>query len=315
MLVDEVKIDIEGGSGGDGAVSFRREKYVPKGGPDGGDGGRGGNIILISSTDVNTLNDFARLKSFKAQDGQSGMKAKRYGSSGKNLVLKVPVGTLIYDDLTGKPLFDFQSPNQEFIAAKGGKGGLGNYHFRSSTNQVPREFEPGEPGEKKRVKLELKFIADVGLIGLPNAGKSTLISVISSAKPKVADYPFTTLEPSLGVVNHKGRSFIVCDIPGLISGAAEGKGLGDKFLRHISRTKVLVHLIDVTSHAFQRDYNTIRDELKKFDKQLLDKKEIVVLSKADLAPKLKTNFKYDIEISAAGGKNIDKLLSLILSKL
>lgn len=243
MLVDEAKIEIEAGKGGDGAVSFRREKYIDKGGPDGGDGGKGGNIIFLSSTDTNTLNDYARLRHFKAENGENGAKAKRYGAKGEDLILKVPVGTMVTDRASGELLYDFKQPGEEFIMAKGGKGGLGNFHFRSATNRVPREFEPGGPGEKKKIALELKMVADVGLIGLPNAGKSTLISAISHAKPKIANYPFTTLEPNLGVVKYKDKTFVVCDIPGLIEGASEGKGLGIKFLKHVARTKILHTLL------------------------------------------------------------------------
>jgi len=311
MLVDEVIIDVKAGRGGNGAVSFRHEKYVDKGGPDGGDGGRGGDIILRSSTDLNTLNDFARLKSFKAKSGQNGMKAKKYGLSGDDLILKVPVGTLIFDKNSDKLLFDFIKPEQEYCAVKGGKGGLGNFHFRSSINQVPREFEPGEEGESKRIRMELRFIADVGLIGLPNAGKSTLISVISNAKPKIADYPFTTIEPNLGVVRYKDKNFTICDVPGLIQGASAGRGLGIKFLRHISRVKILVHLIDASSNNYESDYGIVRKELEEFDKKLLKKIEIVVLSKSDLRQNKKSDFKYDLEISSATHHNIDKLLQKI----
>ncbi len=311
MLVDEAIIDVEAGKGGDGAVSFRREKFIDKGGPDGGDGGRGGNIILVSSTDLNTLNDFARLKHFKAESGENGAKAKKYGAKGDDLILKVPVGTIISNSKTKEFIFDFNRPNEEFVIAKGGKGGLGNFHFRSATNRVPREFEPGEEGEKKKIKLELKMVADVGIIGLPNAGKSTLISVISKAKPKVADYPFTTIEPNLGVARFHDKTFTVCDIPGLIEGASEGKGLGMKFLKHVSRTRILVHLIDATSNDYQKDYQTIRQELGKFDKSMLEKKEIIVLSKIELQPKVDQNFKYDLAISSVTGQNIDKLLEKI----
>lgn len=314
MLVDEATIDLKAGNGGDGAVSFRREKYVDKGGPDGGDGGKGGDIILRSSTDLNTLNDFARLKSYKAESGQNGMKAKKYGQQGESLILKVPVGTLVYEKNSNSLLFDFTKPDQDFIVVHGGKGGLGNFHFRSSTNQVPREFEPGQEGEEKRIRMELKLIADVGLIGLPNAGKSTLISVISKAKPKIADYPFTTIEPNLGVSNYRGKSFTVCDIPGLIEGAAQGKGLGYKFLKHISRTKVLVHLIEANSD-YKQNYETVRKEIEKFDKDLLKKKEIIVISKSELLSENKVDIKYDLKISAVTHENIDKLLGLIIENL
>jgi GTP-binding protein len=314
MLVDEAVIDLKAGAGGDGAVSFRREKYIDKGGPDGGDGGKGGSIILRSSTDINTLNDFARLKAYRAENGQNGMKAKKYGQQGENLVLKVPVGTLVYDKELNSLLFDFVKPEQDYIVVKGGKGGLGNFHFRSSINQVPREFEPGQEGEEKRIRMELKMIADVGLIGLPNAGKSTLISVISKAKPKIADYPFTTIEPNLGVSKYHDKTFTVCDIPGLIEGAAQGKGLGYKFLKHIARTKVLVHLIEANSD-YKKNYETVRNEIKKFDKSLLKKKEIIIISKSELLEKDKIDFKHDLKISAVTHENIDKLLRLITENL
>ena len=315
MIADEARIEIEAGRGGDGVVSFRHEKYVDKGGPDGGDGGRGGDVIFVSSTDINTLNDFARLKRFKAKTGQNGAKCKRYGLHGEDLILKVPVGTIVIDQTSKEIIYDFKKPNEEIVIAKGGKGGLGNVHFKSSTNRIPREFEPGGEGEHMFLELELKLVADVGLIGLPNAGKSTLISVISKAKPKIADYPFTTIEPNLGVVSTKGKTFTVCDIPGLIEGASEGKGLGYKFLRHISRTKILVHLIDATSDDYQRDYKAIRKELEKFDQGLEKKTEIVVLTKTDLNPEIDQKFKYDVMISSATGKNIDKLIEIILKKI
>jgi len=314
MLVDEARIHIKAGNGGDGAVSFRREKFIDKGGPDGGDGGDGGDVIFEASTDLNSLFNYSRLKYFEAQEGKNGAKAKRFGHSGEDLILKVPVGTVISDDQT-KETIDLNEDKMRFIAARGGKGGLGNDHFKSSTNRVPREFKPGEEGEERDITLELKFIADVGLVGKPNAGKSTLISVISNAKPKIADYPFTTLEPALGIVRYNDRSFAVCDIPGLVEGAASGKGLGLKFLRHISRTKIIVHLIDASSNDPKADYESIRKELKKFDPDLLKKDEIVALSKIDIVTELPKDFKYDIAISAATGKNIEKLLSIIASRL
>ncbi len=315
MLIDEAVVDIEAGKGGDGAVSFRREKYIDKGGPDGGDGGRGGNIILVSSTDVNTLIDFARLKHFKAESGENGSKKKMYGAKGDDLILKVPVGTIVSDKESKQLIHDFKKVDEEVVIAKGGKGGLGNFHFRSSTNRVPREFEPGELGEKKKISLELKMIADVGLIGLPNAGKSTLISVVSKAKPKIANYPFTTLEPSLGVAKYKNKTFTLCDIPGLIEGASQGKGLGIKFLKHIARTRILVHLIDATSSDYERDYETIRKELEAFDKEMLKKKEIIVLTKIDLNPNIDQKFKYDLAISSATGENVGLLLEKISKTL
>lgn len=312
MLVDEARIFIKAGKGGDGAVSFRREKFIDKGGPDGGDGGDGGDVIFEATTDINSLFNYARIKHFEAEAGLNGSKAKRFGRNGKDLTLKVPVGTIIYEN--DQVLADLKENGQKFTAAKGGKGGLGNDHFKSSTNRVPREFKPGELGEEKNIKLELRFIADVGLVGMPNAGKSTLISTISNSKPKIADYPFTTLEPSLGVVRYHDKTFAVCDIPGLIEGASAGKGLGLKFLRHIARTRIIIHLVDASSSSAEKDYQTIKEELKKFDPALLKKEEIVVLTKIDLVEKL-PDLKHDVAISSATGKNIDKLLSLISSKL
>jgi GTP-binding protein len=314
MLVDEARIHIRAGKGGDGAVSFRREKFIDKGGPDGGDGGDGGDVIFEASTSLNSLFNYSRLKHFEAEDGNNGAKKKQYGHSGEDLVLQVPVGTVVYDD-ENKTVVDMTADKMRYLIAVGGKGGLGNDHFKSSTNRVPREFKPGEAGEEKDIRLELKLIADVGLVGMPNAGKSTLISVISNSKPKIADYPFTTLEPALGMVRYQDKAFAVCDIPGLIEGAAEGKGLGLKFLRHISRTKIIVHLVDATSADPKSDYKKIRNELKKFDPELLNKKEITVLSKIDLIPQIPKDFKFDIAISAATGKNIDKLLAQIASEL
>lgn len=314
MLTDEATIMVEAGRGGDGIISFRHEKYVDKGGPDGGDGGKGGNIIFVSSTDLNVLNDFARKKIFKAENGTNGAKCKKFGKGGKNLEIKVPVGTSVINKATKKTIYDFTKPNESIVIAKGGKGGLGNVHFKSATNRVPREATPGEMGEQKQLFLELKMIADVGLIGKPNAGKSTLISVISNAKVKIADYAFTTLEPNLGVVKTTNNTFIVCDIPGLIEGASQGKGLGHKFLKHILRTRILVHLVDSTSDDYQRDYDSLRKELGQFDPKLLEKKEVVILTKSDLTQKVTQKFKYDLIVSATTSKNIDKLLEII-SKL
>lgn len=315
MLVDNVEIFVKAGNGGNGAVSFRHEKYIDKGGPDGGDGGKGGDIIIECRGNVDSLNSYKHQKNYKAEDGDAGSRNQRYGKNGKDLILFVPAGTIVKDRETGKELCDLKQIGESFIAAKGGKGGLGNVHFATSTHRTPREFKPGDPGEEAFVNLEMKMIADVGLIGLPNAGKSTLISVISNAHPKIAGYPFTTLTPVLGVVNYDDKSFIACDVPGLIEGAAKGKGLGDKFLKHIERTKILVHLIDATSENPERDYKSIRQELGEFSKNLLEKKEIIVLTKIDLVEKLPEKINYDLAISAAGNKNINKLIQLILSKL
>lgn len=313
MLVDEAKITIRAGKGGDGVVSFRREKYVDKGGPDGGDGGDGGSIILECSGQVHTLSDFARLKDFRAEDGRPGEKMRRHGKDGKDLILKVPPGTVVSDN--NRVIVDLKDLGEKVVITKGGKGGLGNVHFASAINQTPKQFKPGIPGEEKSVKLALKLIADVGLIGLPNSGKSTLISVISNARPKIADYPFTTLEPCLGVANYHEKKLIVCDIPGLIEGAAEGRGLGHKFLRHIERTRILVHLIDATSTDIDRNYKSVRTELKKYNPELLHKKEIIVLTKIDLIKKLPRDFKYDLAISAVSHKGIEELLKIISKEL
>lgn len=314
MLIDEALIKIKSGKGGDGAVTFHREKFIDKGGPDGGDGGRGGDVIFKSSESADTLRNYATQRFYKADDGDNGRKNNMYGRAGKSITLTIPVGTIIYDD-DGNIIHDFKKNNEEIVVARGGKGGLGNTHFKSSTNQVPHESTPGEEGKEMSLKLVLKLIADVGIVGLPNAGKSTLISSISNAKPKVADYPFTTLEPVLGVVFMKDRSFTLCDVPGLIEGASSGKGLGHKFLKHLERTKILVHLIDKSSEDPAKDYKTIREELKKFSPTLAEKKEIIVLSKADLNPKKIDKFKFDLEISAATHLGLDKLKTKIIQLL
>ena len=313
MLIDEATITIRAGKGGDGVVSFRREKYVDKGGPDGGDGGDGGSIILECSDQVHTLSDFARLKDFRAEDGHPGERMRRHGKDGKDLILKVPPGTVVSDN--NRVIVDLKDLGGKVVITEGGKGGLGNVHFASAINQTPKQFKPGTPGEEKSVRLALKLIADVGLIGLPNSGKSTLISVISNARPKIADYPFTTLEPCLGVASYHEKKLIVCDIPGLIEGAAEGRGLGHKFLRHIERTRILVHLIDATSTDIDRDYKSVRTELKKYNPELLHKKEIIVLTKIDLIKKLPDDFKYDLAISAVSHKGIEELLKIISREL
>jgi len=314
-MTDEAQIEISAGKGGNGIVSFRHEKYVAKGGPDGGDGGDGGNIYFESTTRTNTLSDYVRIKAYRASGGGSGGPAKRHGKNGEDLTLFVPVGTLI-KDMDQNILFDLTKPDQKILVAKGGKGGLGNVHFKTSTNRVPQEATPGEEGEQKIIALELKLIADVGLIGMPNAGKSTLLSVISRAKPKIADYPFTTLSPNLGVVSYKNKSFVIADIPGLIEGASKGKGLGHQFLRHVERTKLLVHLIDCQSKDALKDYKTIRDELKMSNPNIISKKEIVVLTKSDLdCTEAKKHFKDALVISAATGQGVEKLLQQISKRV
>ncbi len=279
-FVDEVIIKIKAGDGGNGCSSFRREKFIPFGGPDGGDGGDGGSIYAVTDPELNTLVDYRYLRHFEAKNGQNGMGSQCTGKSAEDLYIKVPKGTLIYNLDTEELIVDLVDP-VPFCLAKGGKGGLGNLRFKSSTNRAPRKFTYGKPGETFNLRLELKLIADVGLLGLPNAGKSSLIRSISSARPKVADYPFTTLHPNLGMVKNDIQPFVVADIPGLIEGAAEGTGLGIKFLKHLSRTGVLLHLVDL-SGDLQKDYLTILQELQKYQDNLLSKPRWLVFNKQDL---------------------------------
>jgi GTPase len=286
-FVDEVSIYIRSGKGGDGCVSFLRQKFLPKGGPDGGNGGKGGDIIFVADPNLNTLLDFRYQQHYTAQNGESGAGRQRYGKAGEDLRIRVPVGTLISDVESGEQLADLDRSESEFIAAPGGKGGKGNMHFATSTNQAPRYAEPGEHAVERKVRLTLKLLADVGLIGFPNAGKSTLISRISAAKPKIADYPFTTLTPNLGMVRvSPEHSFVVADIPGLIEGAAEGHGLGHRFLKHVERVKVLAFLVSVAPGEEGRDpiadYRTLVSELGRYSEDLLAKPRVLVLSKMDL---------------------------------
>ncbi len=286
QFIDEVKVYIKAGDGGAGCVSFRREKFVPMGGPNGGDGGRGAHIIFLASRDINTLLDIKYQQQYRAEKGRHGMGKDRHGRNGKNLIIPVPPGTLIKDADTGEILSDLTAEGQEFIAAKGGRGGVGNTHFKSATRQAPKFAQPGEPGEEKNLVLELKLLADIGLIGLPNAGKSTLISAISSARPKVADYPFTTLVPALGVVQYGDYdSFVVADIPGLIQGAHKGSGLGFQFLRHVERTSMLLHLVDI-SETLEDDpienFKKINNELALYSPDLLKKPQAVAGTKLDI---------------------------------
>ncbi len=281
-FIDFARIHVKAGDGGAGVVSFRREKFVPKGGPDGGNGGRGGSIILRANHHMNTLLDFQFKKHFRAPRGEHGLGANKTGKSGQDILLQVPVGTVVRDVGTGELLGDLSHADETLVVARGGMGGRGNAEFATSTNQAPREYEVGGPGEEREIELELKLLADVGLVGLPNAGKSTLISVISAAKPKIADYPFTTLVPNLGIVGvGDGASFVVADIPGLIEGAHEGKGLGIQFLRHIERTKVLVFLLDGTSEDIKSDFKILQKELKLFNKDLLKKPAMIAVTKID----------------------------------
>ena len=283
MFIDYAKVYIKAGDGGNGAVAFRREKYVPKGGPAGGNGGNGGSVIFKADRNLTTLLDFQYKRKYLAEDGDPGGSSLKDGKSGKDIVIRVPIGTIIKDEEADEIIFDLDSDGKEFIAAKGGKGGRGNSNFATPTQQTPRFAEDGRPGPEKFVVLELKLIADVGLVGFPNAGKSSLISVISDAKPKIADYPFTTLEPNLGIVRYKDfKSITVADIPGIIEGAHLGKGLGLKFLRHIERTKILLLMIDITSEDYAKDYKTLLAELNQYSKVLSKKKKILAFTKSDL---------------------------------
>ncbi|KGM56538.1 GTPase CgtA [Lysobacter arseniciresistens ZS79] len=291
-LVDEAEIQVSAGNGGNGCVGFRREKFIPLGGPDGGDGGDGGSVWLVADENLNTLVDFRHQRQFRAQRGQNGMGRQMYGKGGDDLVITVPVGTVVTNVETDEVIGDMTGHGDRLLVAKGGKGGLGNMHFKSSTNRTPRKALPGLPGEERELRLELKLLADVGLLGFPNAGKSTLIRAVSAATPKVADYPFTTLYPNLGVVSvEQYRSFVIADIPGLIEGAADGAGLGAQFLRHLQRTRLLLHLVDINPMAGgvegispAEQVRAIERELEKHDPELLDKPRWLVLNKADLLP-------------------------------
>ncbi|HPQ81778.1 MAG TPA: GTPase ObgE [bacterium] len=285
-FIDEATIDVIAGDGGNGCVSFRREKYVPKGGPNGGDGGDGGSVIFRVDGGLSTLLDVQYHHNYKAGRGEHGKGKQMYGRGGKNAIVRVPAGTMVYDAESGRLLADLSEAGTDWVAAAGGRGGLGNMHFVSSTNQAPRKATQGTPGERRRLRLELKLLADVGLVGCPNAGKSTLVSAVSNARPKVADYPFTTKVPCLGLVKLRdGKSFVVADIPGLIEGAHDGAGMGMQFLRHIERTRIILHLVDVTDPARPdpvESYRAIRGELASYDKRLAKRPEIVVLTKMDL---------------------------------
>ncbi|MGW8187834.1 MAG: GTPase ObgE [Desulfobacterales bacterium] len=322
-FVDEAIITVQSGNGGRGCVSFRREKYIPRGGPDGGDGGKGGDVVLRVSSGKRTLYDFRHKKQFKAQNGQQGQGRQKTGRDGEDLVIELPPGTLIWDTETGQIIADLIEAGQTFVAAKGGRGGQGNTRFKSATHRAPRFSQPGEPGQSRTLKLELKLIADIGIIGLPNAGKSTLISAISSANPKIGAYPFTTLTPNLGVVQAgSAQPFIVADIPGLIAGAHEGTGLGIRFLRHIERTGFLIHLIDASRIDLQSpldDYRIINAELAHYGRGLNEKPQVVVLNKMDLAGTTESARAFEstvgdksvLLISAVTGAGVDRLISHI----
>jgi len=288
-FVDEAFIEVHAGKGGDGIAAFRREKYVPRGGPSGGDGGRGGNVYGVADRNLSTLVEYRFTRIFRAKNGENGRGSECYGAAGDDLTLAFPVGTVINDAETGEPVVDLARDGQRALLAKGGSGGLGNVHFKSSINRAPRQFTRGEPGESRRLSLELKVLADVGLLGMPNAGKSTFIRAVSAARPKVADYPFTTLHPHLGVVRvDVNRSFVIADIPGLIEGAAEGAGLGHQFLRHLARTRLLLHLVDIApadrAADPAADAHALVRELRKYDEALFRKPRWLVLNKVDLSP-------------------------------
>lgn len=314
-FADEAKINVKAGRGGDGSPSFRREKYIAYGGPDGGNGGDGGNVIFEADENMNTLVNYVSKKHFRGTDGKPGLGRNQYGAHGEDMILKVPAGTLVYDAEKGDLIADLTQNGQRVVAARGGMGGKGNANFKSSVRQAPDFAELGEPGEEKEVRLELKLIADVAIIGYPSVGKSTLIARISNARPKIADYPFTTLVPNLGVVKVGGVDFVVADIPGLIEGAHEGKGLGDEFLRHIERTKFLVHLLDVTREDLREDYIKLNRELELFSKTLAKKPQKVVVSKIDASiPEMNESIAKEFKkerplfISAVTGEGIDELL-------
>ncbi len=326
-FVDQVKIHVKAGDGGPGCVSFRREKYVPRGGPDGGDGGDGGDVILLADPQLHTLYDFYYQSHFRAENGRPGSGKKMKGRDGADLILKVPVGTMVKDAQTGEIIADLTKPYQTLIVAKGGRGGRGNAHFATPTRQAPRFAEQGKPGEERWLLLELKLIADVGLVGLPNAGKSTLLSRISAARPKIADYPFTTLEPNLGVVKtSEGNTFVVADLPGLIEGAHTGVGLGHEFLRHVERTRILLFVLALDRDDLWTDYQTLRRELELYNPQLLNKEYLIAINKIDLYFSLKEVEKR-IErfppeereriffISAVTGAGLEELLKALEERL
>ena len=308
-FLDQAKIFVEAGNGGSGSASFRREKFIEYGGPDGGDGGNGGSIMLVADANLNTLIDFRFKQHFKAERGQNGMGKKKTGKSGKDLILKVPVGTQIFEEDNNTLIEDLTKSKQKIIIANGGKSGLGNVRFKSSINRAPRKKTDGSKGESFWVWLQLKVIADIGIIGMPNSGKSSLLSVLTSAKPKIANYPFTTINPNLGVANYNNKEITLADIPGLIEGAHEGIGLGDKFLRHIERCKNILHLIDITNDNLIENYSKVRKELFKYSNKLTKKREIVVFNKIDMASDDEINEKVDI-FSKKINKKIYKISAL-----
>jgi GTP-binding protein len=321
-FLDEAKVYIASGAGGNGCISFRREKFIEFGGPNGGDGGKGGDVVIEAVNGLNTLIDYRYQQHFKAQRGGNGMGKDRAGANGKDVVLKVPIGTQVYEEDGETLLADLTEVGQRVTISRGGNGGFGNAHFKSSTNRAPRHANPGQPGEERTIRLRLKLIADAGLIGLPNAGKSTFLATVSAAKPKIADYPFTTLHPQLGVVEVDGREFVVADLPGLIEGAHEGTGLGDRFLGHTERCRVLLHLVDGTAEDVGAAYRIVRAELEAYGQGLTEKPEIVALSKADamtkevikaqIAKLKKACRKTPMVLSAQSGEGVQDILRALL---
>ena len=322
-FLDQAKIYVKAGDGGSGSASFRREKFIEFGGPDGGDGGSGGSVVLLASKKLNTLIDYRYQQHFKAERGQNGMGKKKTGKCGKDLILKVPIGTQIYEEDNNTLIEDLTEPKQKLTIAIGGKGGLGNVRFKSSTNRSPRKKTEGSKGESYCVWFQLKSIADIGIIGMPNSGKSTLLSVLTSAKPKIANYPFTTINPNLGVVRYDDKEVTLADIPGLIEGAHEGVGLGDKFLRHIERCKSLLHLIDITNDNLNENYSKVRKELFKYGNKLVKKNEIIVFNKIDIINEKEVNKKIEIfrkkikkkifSISAKNHTGLENLIKNLIS--
>ncbi len=322
MFIDYAKIELQAGNGGNGIVSFHREKYIDKGGPSGGDGGKGGDIVFVTNSNLHTLQDIRYRRLYKAKNGQSGGSNKKTGKSGEDLIIEIPCGTVIKDQASNKIIVDMVEDNHSHIVCEGGIGGKGNHHFKSSTQQTPRFSQEGSQGEYLKVELELKVLADVGLVGLPNAGKSTLLSVMTTAKPKIADYPFTTLQPHLGIVKYgEYQSFVMADIPGLIEGASEGKGLGHQFLKHIERNKILLFLIDILEENPQETFDKLKKELETFNDTLMDKPALVVRTKLDTIQDPKTldqwnGFSEDyIDISSVSQSGLDNLKDRLVSFL
>ena len=322
-FLDQVKIYIKAGNGGDGSPSFRREKFIEYGGPDGGDGGKGGSVILKAEQNLNTLIDFRYQQHHKAKRGENGAGQNRTGRSGEDLILKVPLGTQVFEEDNKTLIYDFTKISEEFIAAAGGKGGLGNTRFKSSTNRAPRKFTKGTQGEEFTIWLQLKTIADIGIIGLPNAGKSSLLASVTNANPKIANYQFTTLNPNLGVASYDDKEITIADIPGLVEGAHKGTGLGIQFLKHIERCKSLLHLIDITSEDLKKSYQQVKNELKKYSNKLIKKKELIVLNKIDLIDEKEVNhiikdFKKNtksevIAVSTFNKSSVSKIKSKLLN--